>query len=71
MEVESVVEYMIQAMLGGVGIWAITVLQQMKTSIDHLNENVAKLIEKGNWHEKTLDSHEERLLRLERIKGET
>jgi hypothetical protein len=44
----------------GVGI-----LKQMKDSIDELNEKMAKIIERSDWHTRELDKLEARLTFLE------
>jgi len=38
---------------------------ELKDSVETLNKNVAVIIEKTAWHEKTLEKHDERLRGLE------
>ena len=45
-------------------------LRGMKSSIEDLNVNVARVIEKTTWQEKELSDHNERIKVLEQKKGE-
>lgn len=43
----------------------VKILSQLKNSINSLNIQVARILEKSSWHEKELMRHEGRLTKLE------
>lgn len=43
----------------------IAILNEVKISIQGLNERMAVMIEKTVWHEKALEKHDERIAKLE------
>lgn len=54
-----------KAFLGGVCVYGVNVLSQMKTSIDALNETMAQIVERTEWHSRELEKLEERLQQVE------
>lgn len=65
MEFQKFIEWLFYAVLGGSALYAVSVLQHLKTSIDQLNVSVATLIENKSWVEKTLEKYDERITALE------
>ena len=58
-------DWMLKAVAGGVGTYMVHILSEVKKSIDSLNERVAKVLERSEWHSKELDRLETRVERLE------
>jgi prefoldin subunit 5 len=65
MEWNVFIDWALKAVLGGVAFHGVHVLSEMKKSIDSLNNKMAKLIERTEWHSKEIDRIEARILRLE------
>jgi hypothetical protein len=55
-----------KGILGGICMYGVHILSQMKNSIDSLNEKVARIIERTEWHSKELEKLEERIITIER-----
>ena len=45
---------------------SVIILYGLKNSVDKLNERMAKVIEKMDWHERMLDRHDNRISDLEK-----
>lgn len=60
------VEWCFYGVLGGASVYAVSILGSMKDSIDKLNEKIAVIIEKTQWHEKELERHNYRISNLEK-----
>jgi hypothetical protein len=61
----SLVDWMIKGVLGGICMYAVHILSQMKTSIDGLNDKMAQIIERTEWHTREIDKLELRISNLE------
>lgn len=68
MEAEKIVEWGLYAILSGFGAVITSTLRKLTTSVEELNVQIAKLVEKTLNHEKTLDRHAQRIEYLEREK---
>lgn len=51
--------------MGAVGAYGVHILGQMKRSIDELNQSMAKIIERTEWHTKEIERLDERVQRVE------
>jgi prefoldin subunit 5 len=65
MEWDIFVDWMLKALLGGVVLHGVHILSEMKKSIDALNNKMAKIIERTEWHSKEIDRLDQRMTRLE------
>lgn len=65
MQAAELIEWGFQGLLTGGLIYGVTVLTGLKSSIDHLNQQVAKIIEKAAWHETFMQKNELRIQQLE------
>lgn len=59
------IDWAIKGILGGVCFYAVNLLSQMKSSIDRLNDQVARIIERTEWHSKDIDKLDKRVVRVE------
>lgn len=53
------------ALVTGCVGWGVKLLAQISSSISDLNSKITGIIEKMNWHEKALNSYENRIRGLE------
>lgn len=53
------------ALLSGVLVYGVKILQDIKNSVDELNERMATIIEKTAWHEREMEKMSNRILSLE------
>lgn len=70
-EMHSVTEVMIAVfllILSGLGTVATRILARLSVSVNRLNERVAVIVERSEWHDRALEDHGLRLKSLE--KGE-
>lgn len=58
-------EWLMKALLGGVVTYGVHVLGGVKSSIDTLNIQVAKVIERTEWHSKEIERLDTRMHRVE------
>lgn len=65
MKFPEFIDWAIKAILGGACVYAVNLLSQMKSSIDHLNDQVARIIERTEWHSKDIDKLDKRVDRME------
>lgn len=61
----SFADWASKAFLGGVCVYGVNVLTQMKNSIDSLNDKVARLIERTDWHSRELEKLDHRISKIE------
>lgn len=61
----SFIDWASKGIIGAVCMYGVHVLSQMKNSIDSLNEKVARIIERTEWHSRELEKLENRVIRLE------
>ncbi len=54
-----------QGLLGGILVYTVSVLRDIKKSIDLLNVNMATIVEKTAWHEREIYKMDVRIDRLE------
>jgi hypothetical protein len=54
-----------QGIVTGAIVFGVAEIKGLRSSIESLNQQIAKTIEKTAWHEKELDKHEDRIHRLE------
>jgi hypothetical protein len=54
-----------KGILGGICLYGVRILSQMKNSIEALNEKVATIIERTDWHTKEIDRLDQRITRIE------
>lgn len=59
------VEWAFKALITGSIIYGVRVLSQLQSSVESLNIKIAVIIEKVSGHEKELNKHEIRLIKLE------
>lgn len=55
-----------KALLGGICLYGVNILKELKDSIDELNKQVAQVIERTDWHTKELARLDIRISTLER-----
>lgn len=65
MDFADFINWAFMGILSGGLVFLIAILNEVKVSIQNLNERMAVLIEKTVWHEKALEKHEERIAKLE------
>jgi hypothetical protein len=58
-------DWAMKASMGAVGAYGVHILGQMKRSIDELNQSMAKIIERTEWHTKEIERLDERVQRVE------
>lgn len=61
----SFVDWAIKGSVGGICAYGVHLLSQMKNSIDLLNDKMAKIIERTEWHTREIDKLEYRINKLE------
>lgn len=66
--VNTLISWAFQALVAGGVVYAAGSMTKMRASIDKLNESIATIIEKMQWHEKEIDDHSSRLKSLESSK---
>lgn len=71
-DINQIITWAFEGMITGGAVYAASAVKDIKktfgkvqVSIETLNQNVAVIIEKTTWHEKTLEKHDERLRELE------
>ena len=64
----EVIQYGFYALMSLVTSYGVTRLSSLVKSVDTLNVEIAKVIEKSAWHEKELTKHDLRLSKLEQPK---
>lgn len=72
MNSQELIKIVMEIAIGLIGFFGVHIMAGIKRSIDEtrksvdaLNVKVAHIIEKTAWHEKTIDSHDNRLRNLE------
>jgi hypothetical protein len=65
MDFSKFVEWVFYGVLGGSAIYGVSILAHLKNSIDQLNQRMAQIVEKTQWHERTIDDHNERFKETE------
>lgn len=65
MDFSHFIQWGFEGLISGALIYGVSVLTNLKSSINILNERIATIIEKTAWHEKELEKHEHRIIRLE------
>lgn len=58
-------DWVIKALIGAVCAYGVHILDQMRRSIDTLNESMAKIVERTEWHTKEIEKLDERVQRVE------
>lgn len=61
-------DWMVKGLLGAVAIQGVRVLSDMNKSIESLNQNVSKIIERTEWHSREIDRLDGRVNQLENNK---
>lgn len=61
----SFADWAMKGLIGGGCFYGIHILAQMRNSIDSLNQKVAKIIERTDWHSHEIKKLENRVMRLE------
>lgn len=65
MDLTKFIEWAFEGVLSSCMIYGLNIISQMKNSINELNNNVSRIVEKTAWHEKELDKLDERIRLLE------
>lgn len=65
MNVNSWIEWAFQGVITGAIIYGVAEMKGLRASIDSLNIQLARIIEKTSSHEKEIDKHDERIRALE------
>lgn len=65
MTVEAWVAWAFQGVITGAIIYGVTEIKGLRTSIESLNIQLARIIERTGSHEKEIDKHDERIRALE------
>lgn len=65
MEWNVFMDWGFKALLGGVILHGVHVLSGIKVSVDLLNNKMAEIIERTQWHSKEINRLEVRITRLE------
>lgn len=60
------VEWAFYGIVGGSMVYGVTILGNMKKSIDDLNAHVVRILEKTAWHEKWLQRHDDEISNLKK-----
>lgn len=66
--VTEVMQAVFLMILSGLGVVATRILARLNDSVNKLNERVAVIVERSEWHDRALEDHGIRLKSLE--KGE-
>lgn len=61
----TTLEFLLQGVLTGGLVYGVSILNGLKASIDHLNKQVARIVEKATWHEQFLQKNDLRITQLE------
>lgn len=65
MEWNQFYDWIIKALMTGLFSYGVHILGELKKSVDLLNERVSTVIERTEWHNKSLEKLDERVSRLE------
>jgi hypothetical protein len=65
LEFTNFVQWAFYAVMTGAVTISVSILAKLYTSIEHLNQKIAIIIEKTSWHEKVIEDHDDRLKQLE------
>lgn len=65
MEFKEFASWAMQGLIGGGVIYAASVIGKMRDSVEALNQSIATIIERSNWHERVIEKHEDRISELE------
>lgn len=66
MDFNQFLSWAFPALLSSVLIYGVKVLQDIKTSVDELNERMATIIERTAWHEKEMERLNDKILWIEK-----
>lgn len=67
-EFPTFVDWALKGFIGLCVVQGVRILSGMKISIDELNNKMATIMERTNWHSKDIDRLEKRITRLEEHK---
>ncbi len=65
-DLTSIATWAFEAILGGICVYGVNILKELKNSIDELNKQVSRVIERTDWHTKELERLDIRIYALER-----
>lgn len=65
MKFNKFVEWAFYAILSGAAVTSVSILSRLSDSVSTLNIQVATILEKSNWIQKSIDDHDSRLKVLE------
>ena len=65
MNFDSFLSWGFTALLSGVLVYGVKILQDIKNSVDELNERMATIIEKTAWHEREMEKMSTRISEIE------
>ena len=68
MDFAKFIEWSFYGIIGFSALFAVSILANIKTSINELNSRIAVIIEKTAWHEKWLEKHDEEIKRINELK---
>lgn len=58
-------DWMIKGLVGGIALYAVKILTEMKKSLDSVNNKMAAMVERSEWHSKEIERIEKRVNRVE------
>jgi hypothetical protein len=62
---QSFASWLLCGLLGGCAVYGVGVLAKLTASIQQLNGQIARILEKTAWHEKELERLDDRVSRVE------
>jgi hypothetical protein len=65
MQFDSFLSWGFTGLISGILIYGVKVLQDIKSSVEQLNERMATIIEKTQWHEKEMERLNSRISVIE------
>lgn len=65
MQFDSFLSWGFTGLISGILIYGVKVLQDIKSSVEQLNERMATIIEKTQWHEKEMERLNHRITAIE------
>jgi hypothetical protein len=65
MQFDSFLSWGFTGLISGILIYGVKVLQDIKASVEQLNERMATIIEKTQWHEKEMERLNNRISAIE------
>lgn len=65
MQFDQFLSWGFTGLISGILIYGVKVLQDIKSSVEELNQRMATIIEKTQWHEKEMEKLSRRLNNIE------